>query len=61
MRNISVVVYHFMYSVDEVAIALLRNDNNIEDVPKSKLRNRARRGALGTGPPTHFHSCHAKP
>ena len=25
-----------MYSVEEVAIALLRNDNNIEDVPKSK-------------------------
>ena len=25
-----------MYSVEEVAIALLWNDNNIEDVPKSK-------------------------
>ena len=36
MRNIRVVVYHSMYSVEEVAIALLRNDNNIEDVPKSK-------------------------
>ena len=36
MRNISVVVYRSMYSVEEVAIALLWNDNNIEDVPKSK-------------------------
>jgi hypothetical protein len=36
MRNISVVVYRSMYSAEEVAIALLWNDNNIEDVPKSK-------------------------